>query len=819
MTPLKLTLKGFIGVRDGMGRDELTLDMESVAGALVAITGPNGTGKTTVLDNLHPYRIMPSRASSYSVGGFSFWGQIYGGEASKELVWSHGGEEYKSVLIFRSTGKTKGAEAYLQMWAEDSWKPYTAPDGTLSDGKATTYDTCVEAILGSPELYFTAAFSCQGRKLLSGYTNAEIKSLLSSLLGLGHIEDLATEANAQRLTVERKLQSVRDAGAEYTDVPSKLQAVHIAMGNSNAALDDQTAKRDSIRTTIGTYTDAVATAEAQQAQVQQSEERAVSLRQQLAALAVQEAQDLTEVRAARDAAQQAVADARGRHVNSVGRLNAQLRGQQSELATQEGLVTRRAEVDKAIADLKANEATLAELDTKLAACEKAGAELKDAPTKAATARGDLTSLDRELTDIAVQRQALERRSALVDRVPCAGTEMQNTCELLADARNAKTEIAALEQRKTAVLEKHTAAVKTLDEAEALAKRHAELQQEWRTHNTSRSALLTAMDPIRSVAAMKVSVEQAELAATRIRGAIAETEKAVAEANDARDAELKDLEAKAATAASKPLAVQDRYKAQREPIQKDLDSLPTSTSATIAVADAEKSLLSAQASLDDIEKALDATKVGIAKLEAEKAQLEALAEKAASHDARVTAAADDLAHWTTLCKALGPNGVIALVIDDAGPTLAALTNELLRDCYGPRFSVRIDTQHENADGTYREDFDIKVFDANSGDAKSLVDMSGGERIWINDALCAAVAVYMNLQTGRDYGCRMSDESDGALDAEKKAQYMAMKREVLKIAGLEREFFISHSTSTWELADAVIDLGKFVTRNKPTVAEAA
>jgi exonuclease SbcC len=56
MIPEKLTLKGFAGIRAGMKRDEFTLDLASLAGdaQLVALAGPNGTGKTTVMDSLTP---------------------------------------------------------------------------------------------------------------------------------------------------------------------------------------------------------------------------------------------------------------------------------------------------------------------------------------------------------------------------------------------------------------------------------------------------------------------------------------------------------------------------------------------------------------------------------------------------------------------------------------------------------------------------------------------------------------------------------------------------------------------------------------------
>ena len=47
MNPLKLTLKGFKGIKSGLGRDEVTIDLQ-VDGELIAIVGPNGAGKSTL---------------------------------------------------------------------------------------------------------------------------------------------------------------------------------------------------------------------------------------------------------------------------------------------------------------------------------------------------------------------------------------------------------------------------------------------------------------------------------------------------------------------------------------------------------------------------------------------------------------------------------------------------------------------------------------------------------------------------------------------------------------------------------------------------
>ena len=139
-------------------------------------------------------------------------------------------------------------------------------------------------------------------------------------------------------------------------------------------------------------------------------------------------------------------------------------------------------------------------------------------------------------------------------------------------------------------------------------------------------------------------------------------------------------------------------------------------------------------------------------------------------------------------------------------LAQLTNDLLQSCYGPRFTVSIRTQLETAKGGQREGFDVMVFDALTGTAKSVTLMSGGERVWINECLTRAVALYLSRTAARHYETLFCDETDGALDPERKRMFMQMKREVLRIGGYRREYFISQTPELAEMADAVIDVAR-------------
>jgi exonuclease SbcC len=59
-----LKLRGAIGIWKGLGLDEIEIDFTVFEPGLVTITGKNGNGKSTILENLHPFRTMVSRSGS-----------------------------------------------------------------------------------------------------------------------------------------------------------------------------------------------------------------------------------------------------------------------------------------------------------------------------------------------------------------------------------------------------------------------------------------------------------------------------------------------------------------------------------------------------------------------------------------------------------------------------------------------------------------------------------------------------------------------------------------------------------------------------------
>ena len=72
----------------------------------------------------------------------------------------------------------------------------------------------------------------------------------------------------------------------------------------------------------------------------------------------------------------------------------------------------------------------------------------------------------------------------------------------------------------------------------------------------------------------------------------------------------------------------------------------------------------------------------------------------------------------------------------------------------------------------------------------------------------IALYLAGNAGREYGTLFCDEADGPLDPDRKRMFMDMKREVIRLGGYQREFFVSQTPELTAMADKVIDLDSFV-----------
>lgn len=816
MTPNLITLKGFRGIRDGLGRDELTIDLDAIAGnaRLIAISGGNGAGKTTLMDNLHPYLVMPSRAGADGLGRFSYYDHVVLTENIKDLVWTHGGTRYRSEVVIRVNGKKK-TEAYLYVDHGGNWIPYRMSDGTASDGKVETYTRAVEEICGSRETFFTSQFSAQGKRQLSAYDPAEIKSLLADLLGHEIIRKTGQQAAKVIDLIKIGLTGMRHAlGGIETERTTIGQAL-AALGDPEAALATLAGEKVAAQAALQQATENRARASAESEAADQVNVRRQQLAGERTAL-IGEGRDAVariDIQFGREAAQKE--ELNTRIASRIAARRTGLTQLENRIATLQSVIAGGDRVTWAKHRLPAAEAMIAAREVRVGELREALNRLAALEREQLSGKDRVVAIEREAGKATLRAEDLARRFGLTDEVPCAGTNMQGECKLLSDAMSAKpllpsanAEIKRLADERAAVLASVNAAAKALADVllgmGALDLSGAQASVRWgdlRLEATRRRAAKLAL-----LAAREATIAQAEndLAGLEIERTAILTQPEGETSEDATQRTAFEQMLAALTSQRAELATQ--YRQRLDATDAAIATLPApfdqgrlhQAEVAVNVANSEIALIEKTYTLAlRSQQSVSGYQLRLSELDA---QLAAQRESVAEVEQK-------LSYWMMFGKCMSNDGVIALAIDDAGPTLAAYTNDLLLACYGPRFTVSIVTQSTTAKGETREDFDIIVHDGNSGDSKSVTQMSGGERVWINECLVRAIALYLAQNQGRNCDTLFSDETDGPLDPERKRMFMAMKTEVLRLGGYSREYFVTQTPELTALADAVIDVETF------------
>lgn len=192
---LYASIKGAIGIE----KPEVTLDFSKYSSGVIVMIGHNGAGKTTILENLHPYPCMLTRTGKLR-------DHFYARDSHRILIYAdETGKKYKITMQIVADIKTGSVKYYVETDSGDGWKPVKECDGNLD-----SYSKYVEETFGSLPLFMRTSFftdketsSCPD---ISKTTKSERMDLFSKLAGTDHFATLhqITKDTAKDLSLQIK---------------------------------------------------------------------------------------------------------------------------------------------------------------------------------------------------------------------------------------------------------------------------------------------------------------------------------------------------------------------------------------------------------------------------------------------------------------------------------------------------------------------------------------------------------------------------------------------------------------------------------------
>ena len=781
MKPDYLLLKGFEGIVSGMGVHEIEIDFSVVPDGIVVFDGPNGRGKTTIVDNMHHFRLMPSKVNkSYSPEAFSFYEETYGADACKTFISKMKGTRHKSVVSIDAIKRKQ--KCYIYEEINGDWKPLNP------DGSTESYDRAVEEIFGTPQLYFISNFRDQRAKSFSRYSKGDIKEILAELLGIDGIKELSETAGRIRKGLQDHLTQL---------VSRKDDLLRVISGK-----DEKTSKARNVQSDLSHLAASVRSLESER----QDEERKLS--ETGTKIALQEERlkakekDLADIAARKNK----VEELRTGKENRLSALRTKAAAMRERISKTRLLLADVGSLKLKAEELKGLDQKMSNLKNSAKLCDERYVLVNTQISELQTVEKLVKDRERELEGIRLSRKhAIEKVESVIKDLKakvrrlaeyrCDATGA-SSCPFLTDAREAKKAIPAHE---------------------------AELQRLTRAKDPQQEKILQELGEFRRKCAAMPSLRKEAEQLLSTKKVLADEMRKVDERITALKDELKPL-AEAEQSGKELPGLETELAA----LEKERKEYLLEGDRTITAAEAEIRAREEEVARIVIDPALEEAREQIAqnvslldarigsqrseegRLRKEAGALDEALRQIAESDAKCIEIDEEIEHlksevseWTVEEKALGNDGIIALEIDDAGPAIASIANELLR-VYDSPFSVRLNTQEMTRAGKLKEGFDIPVFDANTNKSKSIRKLSGGEATIVEDAVAKAICIYNKTSNGRDFATIYTDEKDGALDPEKKRAYFRMKQKVLALGGYEQEYCITHTPELLAMANAVISL---------------
>lgn len=832
MKNISMFIRGAIGIKKGLGLDEIEFDLKDKVG-LVALSGPNGKGKSTVLELMSLYRTLASRKGSLKH-------HFCLRDSRVEHKFIYDGDEYH--LIWKIDSGSDRSEAFIIVNGE-----------SIVNGKTTEYDKYIHEKFGSKTLFYNSVFCAQGSSNLSTMTTGKIKELFVEFLRIerlaeyekrckqglaynqkkidklsGKIEACQNEIDGlgnndfelikNKSAIELEESEIEKADGDIKELDKKINLLKVKEEKQKTDIarkteletelkkleDDRNHIREKLSIEIDTFENKKSALEkelepvdiilADKDKILNAASRIDNLKQwekyfaECFECSMDEQVKLDQAMKTFDSKKEEFAEKIIELENDL--VLDGLRTTLNYLTNQKFDFESNNSVLCGMLDGLLKDFSLMQASSAVKSCKEkiAIAIDPDCTSKICPALDMVSKAKEELPGLEeaeanIKAKVNESIKEVEASIKISNADLidleSKTRHCLMDydsvSKKITSEIIKLSKVKDSFNDKKNAVVSDylyIDEFKGFYK--------WKLANTREW-----IAGLKELSSQKPQIEIAEEKKTSINGQIKQIES---------DYTYRENEIET-----------DLYKAQKNILAKEevIAEIDFDTDNKIddKIFNTEGQKADTETKKAEIIKTLDHLKETAAVLKNNKARKKTLSKDLKSKQADVKIFKKELSEWEYLKLACSKTGLQALEIDGAAPLITAEANTLLDKAFGLESQIKIITQDPESG---REVFWIKVI-REDGSEDDFANLSGGQKVWISHALSLGMTLISKRKSGRNFDTLYMDESDGALDSEKAIDFIKLYRAMLDTGDFETCYFISHNPDLIAMADFEINFG--------------
>jgi len=736
----RLRLRGAIGVWKGQRKDEVDYNLDAFSPGLIAMVGVNGSSKSTVIENMHPYPCMLTRDGKLQ-------DHFRLRDSARELwfVDERTGAEYRALMEIDGANASGLANYHLFKNGE--------PINSGAKLSKDEYEQAIEGLIGTLPLFLRSAFVSQrptkSNPDLSEATKGERKAIFRELAGLDYMQAYAESAKAKASAIEAEIAVER---GRISVIESQLTALPGITRDRDSAAADLGVRNLALEKLAATGS--TLKAEAEQLSQKVAEQR--SLAERIAGLEDQIAQKQQVIKLA-----------------------------QASITDYQEALTWKPEAEKVIAEWDALKEQENAENRRLSAINADNARLQGEYTTRLTAHNaDVRKVEGQQSGLRTEKASLEGTRNVLQ------AQIGNLKEWLAPPKPCP-QCGYIDPE---IIKKREELEKTLDEK---VKKSEEARIRIQKTDLELAAIVPppalppfVLAPADQAPLRRILTALAVLKIDQARKNVATAQEAATRIEEAK----KQLEKASGDQAELELSIQGLQSQIDPAIQPVYDEAARKLEAArVEYGEAQKAIAGLEAQIQGLGKRIAELQASEKDLGERKVTLEERQACAAEWRYLETACGPDGIQALEL-DAMGPG-----ISDCANKLLsAAYGSRFSIELRTTRIAGK------GSKTKQVEDFAIIVLDNELLTEQPIETLSGGESVWIKRALYDAFALIRDRTTGIRFLTVFADEADGALDPESRQHYFAMLEAAHQESGRRHTLVVTHSPEIQEMIPQKIEM---------------